>query len=182
MTAAGLADYPLVGIVHAANAFAEALAGDAAGAERAATRTEQLLERGVALSGRGHVHINLVLAETWVQLGEFGPARVRLRLAAERLVREPDAVMLAEWADDLAGRLTARTRGGGTAELTIAERRVLEQLPTHQSLREIAELFFVSRNTIKTQTISVYRKLGVSSRSDAVIRARELGLLEPSGT
>jgi len=36
----------------------------------------------------------------------------------------------------------------------------------------------VSRNTVKTQAISVYRKLNVSSRSEAIARARELGLVE----
>ena len=44
--------------------------------------------------------------------------------------------------------------------------------------RELGERLFVSRNTIKTQAISVYRKLGVSSRSDAIARAAELGLVE----
>jgi len=40
----------------------------------------------------------------------------------------------------------------------------------------------VSRNTIKTQAISVYRKLGVSSRAEAIERANELGFLRPSET
>ena len=182
VSAAGLGDYPMVGIVHAAHAFAAAHAGDGDTARHAAIRTEGLLERAAALSGRGHVHVNLVLAETWLHLDQLGPARTRLRIAAERLVQQPDAVVLAGWADELAGRLTLGNVGGASAELTIAERRILEQLPTHQSLREIAELFFVSRNTVKTQTISVYRKLGVSNRSDAVVRARELGLLERTAT
>ena len=62
--------------------------------------------------------------------------------------------------------------------LTAAEVRVLRYLPTHLSLAAIASNLFVSRNTVKTHAISVYRKLGVSSRPDAVARARELGLLE----
>jgi LuxR family maltose regulon positive regulatory protein len=43
---------------------------------------------------------------------------------------------------------------------------------------EIAGELFLSRNTIKSQAISIYRKLGATSRSRAVARARELGLLE----
>ena len=39
---------------------------------------------------------------------------------------------------------------------------------------------FVSRNTVKTQAISIYRKLGVSSRSEAIDRAAELGLTTPA--
>ena len=52
--------------------------------------------------------------------------------------------------------------------LTPAERRLLPLLATHLSFREIAEQLEVSRNTVKTQAISIYRKLGVSGRSDAV--------------
>ena len=62
--------------------------------------------------------------------------------------------------------------------LTAAELRLLPLLATHLSFREIGERLFVSRNTIKTQAISVYRKLGVSSRSDAISRADELGLVD----
>jgi LuxR family maltose regulon positive regulatory protein len=53
-------------------------------------------------------------------------------------------------------------------------------LTTHLSFREIADVLSVSRNTVKTQAICVYRKLGVSSRSAAVERAAELGLVEGS--
>ena len=64
------------------------------------------------------------------------------------------------------------------APLTTAELRVLAYLPTHLSFQAMAEDLFVSRNTVKTQAISIYRKLGVSSRGDAVMRARELGLVD----
>jgi LuxR family transcriptional regulator, maltose regulon positive regulatory protein len=63
--------------------------------------------------------------------------------------------------------------------LTAAELRVLPLLATHLSFREIAAEFFVSRNTVRSQAMSVYRKLGASSRSQAVTRSRALGLLEP---
>ena len=62
--------------------------------------------------------------------------------------------------------------------LTPAELRLLPLLATHLSFREIAERTHVSPNTVKTQAISVYRKLGVSSRSEAVRIAEELGLIE----
>ncbi len=63
--------------------------------------------------------------------------------------------------------------------LTAAELRVLPLLATHLSFREIAAELFVSRNTVRSQAMSVYRKLGASSRSQAVARSRALGLLEP---
>ena len=56
--------------------------------------------------------------------------------------------------------------------------RVLQLLPTHLSIREIGKRLYVSPNTVKSQTISIYRKLGVSSRSDAIERMNELGVFE----
>ncbi len=64
--------------------------------------------------------------------------------------------------------------------MTTAELRLLPLLPTHLSFREIADRLYVSRHTVKTQAISIYRKLGVSSRSEAIERVREQGLLEHS--
>ena len=67
---------------------------------------------------------------------------------------------------------------GRASGLTGAELRLLPLLATHLSFREIGVKLYVSRNTIKTQAISVYRKLGVCTRTDAVERASELGLIE----
>ena len=67
---------------------------------------------------------------------------------------------------------------GAVTGLTAAELRLMPLLATHLSFREIAEKLHVSRNTIKTQAISVYRKLGVSSRSDAIAEAVRIGLRE----
>ena len=60
----------------------------------------------------------------------------------------------------------------------MAELRLLHCLPTHLSFREIAEQLFVSTNTVKTQARSIYRKLGVSSRAEAVATAGAAGLIE----
>jgi len=54
------------------------------------------------------------------------------------------------------------------ASLTPAERRVLNQLATHRTLFEIAQRLFVSRATVKTHVASIYAKLGVTTRADAV--------------
>ena len=87
----------------------------------------------------------------------------------------------------LAGQLqaslaTTNARAVGASSLTAAELRLLPLLSTHLSYQEIGERLYISKNTVKTQAYSAYRKLGVSSRSEAVIRARELGLdaLTPS--
>jgi LuxR family maltose regulon positive regulatory protein len=62
--------------------------------------------------------------------------------------------------------------------LTKAELRLLPLLTTHLSMPEIAEQLFVSRNTVKSQAISLYRKLDASSRSAAIAKAIELGLID----
>jgi len=81
----------------------------------------------------------------------------------------------------LAGRLQAglaTTNAGAVSasSLTAAELRLLPLLSTHLSYQEIGERLYISKNTVKTQAYSAYRKLGVSSRSEAVARMRELGL------
>jgi LuxR family transcriptional regulator, maltose regulon positive regulatory protein len=68
--------------------------------------------------------------------------------------------------------------GPGASVLTAAELRLLPLLSTHLSFPEIAGELFLSRHTIKSQANAVYRKLGASTRSQAVDRSRELGLLE----
>ena len=65
----------------------------------------------------------------------------------------------------------------GASSLTTAELRLLPLLPTHLSFREIGERLYISQHTAKKHATSLYQKLGVSSRSQAVQRARQLGLL-----
>ena len=55
---------------------------------------------------------------------------------------------------------------------------MLSLLPTHLSFREMGQRLHVSANTIKTHAHAVYRKLDVCSRSEAVVRACETGLLD----
>ena len=61
-------------------------------------------------------------------------------------------------------------RAVGASSLTAAELRLVTLLPTHLTFREIGERLYVSRHTVKSQAMSVYRKLGVSSRSEAIDR------------
>jgi LuxR family maltose regulon positive regulatory protein len=65
----------------------------------------------------------------------------------------------------------------GASALTAAELRLLPLLATHLTFRETGEHLHVSSHTVKTQAMSIYRKLGASSRSQAIQRAQQLGLL-----
>ena len=69
-------------------------------------------------------------------------------------------------------------RARGASSLTGAELRVLPLLATHMSIPEISAELFLAPHTVKSQAVSIYRKLGPSSRSQAVTRCREQGLLE----
>ena len=107
-------------------------------------------------------------------------ARVLAREIDQLLRRVPALGVVAEQAGELLAQVNAmRTLGGDAGRLlTDAELRVLPLLATHLNIAEIAERRFVSRATVKTQTISIYRKLGVTSRSEAVERAAGMGLIE----
>jgi DNA-binding CsgD family transcriptional regulator len=71
---------------------------------------------------------------------------------------------------------TAQSHGGPAGSLTAAELRILKLLPTSTYL-QIAATLYISRNTVKVHLRSVYQKLGVSSRSEAIERAVDLRLL-----
>ena len=62
------------------------------------------------------------------------------------------------------------------APLTRRERLVLSHLAEDVTLEDIARTLFVSRNTVKSQVRSVYRKLGVSTRAEAIAWARSVNL------
>jgi LuxR family maltose regulon positive regulatory protein len=61
--------------------------------------------------------------------------------------------------------------------LTPAELRLLPYLQTHLTANMIAKQLFISSHTVKTEIKAIYRKLGVSSRDDAVQKALATGLL-----
>jgi DNA-binding CsgD family transcriptional regulator len=69
--------------------------------------------------------------------------------------------------------------GGVPDELSTRELEVLRYLATMLTAGEIAAELYVSVNTIKAHTRSIYRKLGASRRQEAVVRAYECGVLRP---
>jgi LuxR family maltose regulon positive regulatory protein len=119
------------------------------------------------------IHVHLAFAD-------IAGARTLLREIEEILKRRPGLGTLVDEALELRARLSAE-RGPATpgmSSLTTAELRVLPMLATHLSFPEIGAEMFLSPHTVKSQAMSIYRKLGASSRNQAVIRSRELGLLE----
>ena len=126
------------------------------------------------------VQTRIELIRAHIALADISGARTLMREVDDVLKLRPGLGILAREAEALRTRL-AQVRGSavpGASALTAAELRLLPLMPTHLSFPEMAAELFLSRNTIKAQAVSLYRKLAVSSRNQAVTRARELGLLE----
>jgi LuxR family transcriptional regulator, maltose regulon positive regulatory protein len=125
------------------------------------------------------VQTRIELARVHLALADQAGARTLMREIDGVLRRRPGLGTLAGEAEALQAQLASQ-RGSslpGASALTAAELRLLPLLSTHLSFPEIAEEMFLSRHTIKSEATSIYRKLGVSSRSQAVSRSLELGLL-----
>jgi LuxR family maltose regulon positive regulatory protein len=98
----------------------------------------------------------------------------------QRQVREGTAhrAVVAELLEELADREPASRAAAPLLEpLSNREEAVLRYLPTPLSNREIADELFVTTNTVKTHLRSIYRKLDVARRREAVERARALRML-----
>ena len=124
--------------------------------------------------------VAVVLGRVSLEVGDPVAARMRVDEARQYLSRLLTDGILQARVQDLADRLSrhdGRVLASTAMSLTAAEVRVLQLLPTHQSHGEIAEELHVSRNTVKTQVAGTYRKLGAGTRTAAVERGRELGLL-----
>ena len=107
-----------------------------------------------------------------------------MREIDEVLKRRPDLGTLVGEVQTLRAQLSRR-RGSdapGASALTAAELRLLPLLSTHLTFAEIGAELFLSLSTVKTQAVSIYRKLDANTRTQAVVRARELGLLEGYST
>ncbi|RRS00806.1 response regulator [Glycomyces terrestris] len=105
--------------------------------------------------------------------------RTRLEdlLAAVRLVARTDALLFPEAVRRLAAALPKRNAPKGIADLSDREREVLTLAARGLSNAEIAAELFLGRETVKTHLSSVYTKLGVRDRTQAVIAAYEGGLV-----
>jgi LuxR family maltose regulon positive regulatory protein len=126
------------------------------------------------------VQTRLELARTHIALRDAQGARGLLSEVRQILRVRPRLGVLSELTEEIQAEVDEMPEAAsdtGTG-LTGAELRLLPLLATHFSFREIGERLHVSRNTVKTQAISVYRKLGVSNRSDAIERASRLGLMD----
>jgi len=121
----------------------------------------------------------LEMARSYIALTDPAGAAAVLTQAHDIFQQRPDLGVLPQRAAELRSRLaTIRAGAAGPSALTAAELRLLPLLLTHLSFPQIAAELFLSPHTIRSQMKSIYRKLGATTRAEAVTRARELGLLE----
>ena len=170
---------PLSALVLAAAAASAAHDGRADEAKRDVRASLDLLTTmGDSVAWYGaEVRILLACARLW--LADVVGARTLLAQASRLGRRTRGAAVFEHWFNTCWSHMDtlAEATLAGPSALTIAELRVLRFLPSHLSFREIAARLGVSANTVKTQAHSVYRKLGAASRSEAVTRAQDTGLL-----
>jgi LuxR family maltose regulon positive regulatory protein len=170
-----LRDFPTSALVFAVSAMIRARRGRVDEAQSDAREARHLLDMLTDFLPWYEVETRLALASAAVRLGDV-PAARELMSGAEHFARRvPEATLLNGWLKRTAEHLHAADVGATL--LTTAELRILRFLPTHLSFREIAGRLYVSANTVKTQAHAVYRKLDAASRSEAVTRATQLGLL-----
>lgn len=120
----------------------------------------------------------VLLTRVVLLLGERDDARALLSEATDLLETMPEGASQAKAAlAEIERRLTDAQYSGVAPRLTDREEAVLRLLQGSLPLRDVAAQLFVTVNTVKSHTRLIYRKLGVSSRNEAIRRARELGLL-----
>jgi LuxR family maltose regulon positive regulatory protein len=174
-----LASYPPAATVFATSALVRSRRGVTEPAREAIASAQHGLQALRGFVPWYEAQARVVLARALVGTGDVAEARAQLDEAARVARPIAGAAVLEDWIAAAGSEVDAAVgaMASGPLALTKAEMRVLRFLPTHLSFREIAGRLFVSANTVKTQAHSVYRKLEASSRSEAVQRATQLGLL-----
>jgi LuxR family transcriptional regulator, maltose regulon positive regulatory protein len=147
-------------------------------AEQDLARAQQLRPQATHALPYYSVQARLELTRAYLALADPAAARRVLREVDDLLGWRPDLGTLPEQASQLRAQLD-RIRGEviATAPLTSAELRLVPLLATHLSFREMGQRLYVSQHTVKSQALSIYQKLGVSSRGQAVHRMQEIDML-----
>ena len=176
-----LSDSPTVALVFSVSAALRAQTGTSVEAAADLRHARELLARVTDPTPWYDAECRILLADAAARTGVPAAAAQLLTEAQVALRRCPDAGVLEAMlvnAQDLIER-SACEDAAAEWSLTAAELRVLGYLPSHLCFREIADRLYVSSNTVKTHARAIYRKLGVSSRGEAVELARGAALVEP---
>jgi len=166
---------PSVSLAFTALGRSQATSGDIEQAMATLEHGLNLRRKIPGLSPWPTMHHLLVMSEVAIMAGDLQLAR-QLLDEATTLIRQYQQGMapMISRLEAVQKTLRARQSGDGHVEaLTARETEVLRRLSGPLSLGEIASELYLSPNTVKTHTASLYRKLGARSRSEAVKIGRE---------
>ncbi len=142
------------------------------------------LERAVELAGADepsywHAHALIRLAAARHLIGDTGGALDALDAGRRELDELPDRGMLETLLEKTRDELSLRARRDGFLgdDLSEAELKVLRVLASGASVGDVARELYLSPNTVKTHRRSIYRKLGVRTREELLVRVAEPGTL-----
>ncbi len=174
-----LHDYAVSVVAFAVAARLAVHRGDLDGADRQLARAMRARPLCTFVLPVIAVSARLQLAKVYSTRGDQSIARHLLREIDEILLHRPNLGALVDQVVTVRQSVDRNAQIGatGAAPLTGAELRLLPYLQTHLTIGEIGERLFVSRNTVSSEVASIYRKLGVSSRNDAVEQSMRFGLL-----
>jgi LuxR family maltose regulon positive regulatory protein len=147
-------------------------------AEQDLARARQLRPQATHALPYYSVQARLELTRAYLAMTDVAAARTVLGEVDDLLRWRPDLGILPTQASQLHSQLDQlRSQVIAAVPLSSAELRLVPLLATHLSFREMGQRLYVSPHTVKSQAMSIYRKLGVSSRGQAVQRVQETGLL-----
>jgi LuxR family transcriptional regulator, maltose regulon positive regulatory protein len=178
--AGGLSEYWMTAGIELATGLAAEHEGNLVVAEMAMARSLVLNRRGQAPVETANALLRLARvhrrqSHAQVANDEIDEAAMLVRSCPDPGPRIQRLLLHAQVSDKAGAR--SPQRGPGVEELSDGELRVLRLLASELTQREIGAELYLSLNTIKSHTRSIFRKLGASSREEAVARARELELI-----
>lgn len=176
----GMTVLRVMSLIYAVLALVKARQDDVESAMRELESSRRIGEGMVDFIGWHEAELAMTRCRTLLRCGQHDLAAAQLRKAEAAAEKMPGATRLEHWIVRCHEELgKGRNQGEAAAlNLTKAEMRTLQFLPSHHSFRAIGEQLYLSQNTVKTQANSLYRKLGVNSRTEAVMEGRRLGLLD----
>lgn len=164
----------------AARGFLLLAEGHAAEASRELATAERFFRDDVPTIH--HAWLCILIASAQARRGRLDEASAAAQNARDMLAEIPDTDTLVADLDAVDSEIAVSRERAGAGDLVAmpsnAELNVLQLLAEDLSVRESADRLFVSENTVRTHRRSLYRKLGVHSREDAIARAGVLGMLD----
>ena len=172
-----LDDYPDAALVHSVVARIALRQGDVPRAKEQLARAARLRPLLTYAIPWGAVQMLVEMGHAYLALDDGSGAKAVLQQSRDILSQRPDLGVLSRQTEELGSKVgRIRGRAVGVSSLTTAELRLLPLLSTHLTMREIGERLYLSPHTVRSQAGSIYRKLGATSRSQAIERTQQIGL------